>query len=47
MLNVLDKLLRNLDYKFDFIDLGGGMGINYDNKTKKLDYLKNKKSRIK
>ncbi len=47
MLNVLDKLLRNLDYKFDFIDLGGGMGINYDDKTKKLNYLKYKKSIIK
>ena len=47
MLNVLDKLLANLDYKFDFIDLGGGMGINYDNKTKKLNYLKYKKSIIK
>ncbi len=47
MLDVLDKLLRNLDYKFEFIDLGGGMGINYDNKTKKLNYLKYKKSIIK
>ncbi len=47
MLNVLDKLLKNLDYKFEFIDLGGGMGINYDNKTKKLDYTKYKKSIIK
>ncbi len=47
MLNVLDKLLRNLNYKFEFIDLGGGMGINYDNKNKKLNYLKYKKSIIK
>ena len=47
MLNVLDKLLKNLDYKFEIIDLGGGMGINYDNKTKKLDYTKYKKSIIK
>ncbi len=47
MLNVLDKLLRSLDYKFEFIDLGGGMGINYENKTKKLNYLKYKKSIIK
>ena len=44
MLNVLDKLLRSLDYKFEFIDLGGGMGINYDNKTKKLNYTKYKKN---
>ena len=47
MLNVLDKLLKNLDYKFEFIDLGGGMGINYDNKIKKLNYFKYKKSIIK
>ncbi len=47
MLNVLDKLLKNLDYKFEFIDLGGGMGINYDNKKKKLNYTKYKKSIIK
>ena len=47
MLNVLDKLLKNLDYKFEIIDLGGGMGINYDNKTKKLNYTKYKKSIIK
>ncbi len=47
MLNVLDKLLKNLDYKFEIIDLGGGMGINYDNKKKKLNYTKYKKSIIK
>ncbi len=47
MLNVLDKLLKSLDYKFEIIDLGGGMGINYDNKTKKLNYTKYKKSIIK
>ncbi len=47
MLNVLDKLLKNLDYKFEFIDLGGGMGINYDNETKKLNYTKYKKLIIK
>ncbi len=47
MLNVLDKILKNLDYKFEIIDLGGGMGINYENKGKKLNYLKYKKSIIK
>ena len=47
MLNVLDKLLKSLDFKFEFIDLGGGMGINYDNKKKKLNYTKYKKSIIK
>ena len=47
MLNVLDKILKNLNYKFEIIDLGGGMGINYENKGKKLNYLKYKKSIIK
>ena len=40
MLNVLDKLLKNLDYKFEFIDLGGGMGIDYDHKKKRLIEIK-------
>ena len=44
MLKVLDELLINLDYKFEIIDLGGGMGINYDDKSKKLNYKKYKKS---
>ena len=38
MLNVLDKTLNRLNYKFEFIDLGGGMGISYDNKAEKLNY---------
>ncbi len=38
MLNVLDKTLNKLNYKFEFIDLGGGMGISYDNKAEKLNY---------
>ena len=46
MLKVLDELLINLDYKFEIIDLGGGMGINYDDKSKKLNYKKYKKSII-
>ena len=47
MLNVLDEILENLNYKFETIDLGGGMGINYENKSKKLNYLKYRKSIIK
>ena len=46
MLKVLDELLINLDYKFEIIDLGGGMGINYDDKSRKLNYKKYKKSII-
>ena len=39
MLKVLDKIIKKADYKFEFIDLGGGMGIPYNN-NKKLDYKK-------
>ncbi len=40
MLSVLDKVIRKIDYKFDYIDLGGGMGITYNQKNKKLNYKK-------
>ncbi len=40
MIKVIDKLLRKIKYKFEFLDLGGGMGISYDEKGKKLNYKK-------
>ncbi len=40
MLNVVNKLIQLSKYKFKYIDLGGGMGIKYDNNSRKLDYLK-------
>ena len=40
MLNVVDKLLKTINYKFEYIDLGGGMGIKYDNERQNLDYKK-------
>ena len=40
MLKVLDKIIKKVDYQFEFIDLGGGMGIPYNNNNKKLDYKK-------
>ena len=40
MLNVIKKVIKKTGYKFEFIDLGGGMGISYDNKNKKLNYKK-------
>jgi len=56
MLKVLDKIIKRSAYKFEFIDLGGGMGISYENNNKKLNYskynmaikkfLKNNKSKI-
>ena len=29
MLNVVDKIIKKSNHKFEFIDLGGGMGISY------------------
>ena len=40
MLNVLDKLIKKIDYNFEYIDLGGGMGINYNKDNKKFNYKK-------
>ena len=56
MLKVIDRIIKKSNYQFEFIDLGGGMGISYDKNNKKLNYqkyniaikkfLKNHKSRI-
>tara|TARA_B100000767_G_scaffold257993_1_gene266317 strand:+ start:1135 stop:2349 length:1215 start_codon:yes stop_codon:yes gene_type:complete len=56
MLNIIDTIIKKINYKFEFIDLGGGMGISYNNDNKKLNYkkystaiqkfLKNHKSKI-
>jgi diaminopimelate decarboxylase len=40
MLNVLDKIIKKSNHTFEFIDLGGGMGISYEKNTKKLNYQK-------
>ena len=40
MVKEIDKILSKINHKFDYIDFGGGMGIQYDNNTKKLDYKK-------
>ena len=40
MLHVIDKILNKIDHKFEFIDLGGGMGISYNKSDKKLSYKK-------
>ena len=40
MLRVIDKLIRKNKYKFEYIDLGGGMGISYQEDKKKLNYKK-------
>jgi diaminopimelate decarboxylase len=56
MLKVIDKIIKKTNHKFEFIDLGGGMGINYEKSNKNLNYrkyniainkfLKNHKSKI-
>jgi diaminopimelate decarboxylase len=56
MLKVVDKIIKKSRHKFEFIDLGGGMGISYEKNNKKLNYqkyniaikrfLKNHKSKI-
>ena len=40
MLNSIAKILDKVKYKFEFIDLGGGMGIPYNQNNKKLSYKK-------
>ena len=40
MLKVVDKIIKKSNYKFEFIDLGGGMGIPYEKNNKKLNYQK-------
>ena len=56
VLSVLNKILNKTKIDFKFIDLGGGMGISYSNKEKKLNlkqysrlvrkFIKNKNVKI-
>ena len=56
MLKIVDKVIKRTNYNFEYIDLGGGMGINYENNYKQLNLkgycksiiknLKNYKSKI-
>ena len=40
MLKAVSYILDKTNHQFEFIDLGGGMGINYSNKDKTLNYKK-------
>ena len=40
MVSVIDNIIKKTKYKFDYIDLGGGMGIDYHSNSKKLNYKK-------
>tara|TARA_B100001063_G_scaffold206611_1_gene202082 strand:- start:77 stop:664 length:588 start_codon:yes stop_codon:yes gene_type:complete len=40
MLNVVEKIIKKSKYNFDYIDLGGGMGIDYSHNNKNLNFKK-------
>ena len=40
MLKILNRIINKSSHFFEFIDLGGGMGISYNDKIKKLNYSK-------
>ena len=40
MLKVMDRIIKKSNHNFEFIDLGGGMGISYEKNIKKLNYQK-------
>ena len=40
MLEVLEKVIKKTKLNFEYIDLGGGMGIDYENKNNKLNLSK-------
>ena len=40
MLRVIENIIKKVKFKFKYIDLGGGMGIPYNKKSKKLNYTK-------
>ncbi len=56
MLNVVERIIKKSKYNFEYIDLGGGMGIDYSHKNSKLNlkkysqgiqkFLKRNKSKI-
>ena len=47
MLKVIDKIISETKFEFKYIDLGGGMGIPYQNEKKEFDYKSYQKSIIK
>ena len=42
MLKAVNKIINKAKFNFEYIDLGGGMGISYEKNQKKLDYKKYK-----
>ena len=46
MLKIIEKILKKSNHKFEYIDLGGGMGIDYEYSNSKLDLKKYSKNII-
>ena len=44
MLKVLKRIIKKTKFKFEYIDLGGGMGIDYENKNRRLNLNRYSKS---
>ena len=44
MLKVIKRIIDKTKFKFEYIDLGGGMGIDYENKNRSLNLNKYSKS---
>tara|TARA_B100000902_G_C27307501_1_gene916384 strand:- start:484 stop:1698 length:1215 start_codon:yes stop_codon:yes gene_type:complete len=40
MLTIVDQIIKKSNHKFEYIDLGGGMGIDYNHDKKILDFKK-------
>ena len=40
MLNVIENLIKKTKHNFNYVDLGGGMGIKYEKNSKELNYQK-------
>ena len=38
MLKVIDRLIKKSHHKFEFVDLGGGIGISYEKNSKKFNF---------
>ena len=47
MLKVINRIISKIKYEFEYIDLGGGMGIPYQNEKKVFNYNNYQKSIIK
>ncbi len=47
MLKVVNRIISKVKFKFDFIDLGGGIAISYKNDNKRFNYINYQKSIIK